>query len=86
SGDSLSPAGIDDYCCGNRNFLGENRGFLQCINILRSCKPDYITNQHLGFMFAYTDNYLDYLEEKLRERFKILTALLPWNNPNFGLD
>jgi len=86
SGDSFSPTGIDDYCSGNRNFLGENKGFLQCINVLRRCKPDYITNQHQRLMFEFGDRHLDYMESKLKERIRILTEILPWDNPNFGTD
>lgn len=86
AGDSFSPDGIDDYCCGNRNFIGADRGFLKCINILRECKPDYIINQHQQLMFRFTDMHLDYIEKKLTERFDLLKKMLPWSNPNFGTD
>ncbi|MDO8686421.1 MAG: MBL fold metallo-hydrolase [Clostridiales bacterium] len=86
AGDSFSPTGIDDYCCGNRNFLGEGIGYRYCIDILRRYKPDYILNQHQTRAFKFTDSQLDYMELKLIEREKILTEILPWNNPNFGLD
>ncbi|HHW49552.1 MAG TPA: MBL fold metallo-hydrolase [Clostridiaceae bacterium] len=86
AGDSFSPDGIDDYCCGNRNFIGDDRGFLKCVSILRRCKPDYIINQHQQLMFKFTDMHLDYIEQKLMERIDILKKVLPWNNPNFGTD
>ena len=86
AGDSASPTGIDDYCCGNRNFLGENRGYRRCIDIIRKYKPDYIINQHQPQMFKFTDSHLDYIELKLIEREKILSGILPWGNPNFGTD
>ncbi len=86
AGDSFSPNGIDDYCSGNRNFSGEGRGYRYCIDILRKCRPDYILNQHQLKVFRMTDDNLDFMEKKLIEREKIFSRILPWNDPNFGLD
>ncbi len=86
AGDSFSPNGIDDYCSGNRNFTGKGRGYRYCIDVLRKYEPDYILNQHQLKMFKFTGSHLAYLEKKLIEREHILTGLLPWNAPDFGID
>lgn len=86
AGDSGSPNGVDDHCCGNRNFLGEGLGFRRCIEIWRSTRPDYILNEHQGLAFRFTDEQLDYMDGMLAERERMLAELLPWKNPNFGTD
>ncbi len=86
SGDSGSPTGIDDHCCGNRNFLGEGKGFRHCIEIWRRYKPDYILNEHQSKAFSFTDEELDYMDAMLVERERLLSEVLPWVNPNFGTD
>ena len=55
-GDSFSPAGIDDYCCGNRNFSGRERGFRYCIDLIRKYQPDFIINQHQDKAFHFTNH------------------------------
>ncbi len=85
-GDSGAPTGLDDYCCGNRTFLGAGLGFRRCIDIWRQCRPDYILNEHQDLAFAFTPEELDAMEAMLAERERLLAALLPWPDPNFGLD
>ena len=86
SGDSGAPTGIDDHCCGNRNFLGAGIGFRRCIKTWRACKPDYIINQHQGKGFRFTEEELAYMEDMLEKREALLGELLSWPNANFGLD
>lgn len=86
AGDSFSPNGIDDYCCGNRNFIGKDKGYRYCIDILRRYKPDYIINQHQTKAFKFSDIQLDYIELKLIEREEILKRISPWNDPSFSTD
>ena len=86
AGDSGSPCGVDDHCCGNRNLLGEGLGFRRCIEIWRSTQPDYILNQHQPLALRFTDEQLDYMDGMLAERERMLAELLPWKNPNFGTD
>ncbi len=86
AGDSFSPTGIDDYCCGNRNFSGSSRGFRYCIDLIKKYKPDYIINQHQPKPFVYTDEQLVYMDKALMKRYQILEELLPWEHPDFGLD
>ncbi|MBN1293155.1 MAG: MBL fold metallo-hydrolase [Candidatus Latescibacteria bacterium] len=86
TGDSFSPYGIDDYCPGNRNFLGKGQGYDKCIELVRNLHPDYIINSHMDFTMTLTDKELDHIQEILDKREEIFAALLPWEHPNFGTD
>ncbi len=85
-GDSFAPTGLDDYTAGNRNFLGAEQGYRRCIHLLRRYRPDLILNQHQGKAFHFTDEQLSYMEEMLIARQAMLAELLPWEDPNFGVD
>jgi glyoxylase-like metal-dependent hydrolase (beta-lactamase superfamily II) len=85
-GDSFSPAGVDDYTAGNRNFLAAGQGFRRCIDLLRQYQPDLILNQHQRQAFHFTDEQLDFMEQNLITREALLAELLPWDHPNFGTD
>ena len=86
AGDSGSPTGIDDHCCPNRNFLAPSTGFRRCFEIWREHKPEFIFNEHQPMAFSFTDADLDYMDDMLAKREEILADMLPWENPNFGLD
>ncbi|NLE45880.1 MAG: MBL fold metallo-hydrolase [Chloroflexi bacterium] len=86
AGDSAAPTGLDDYCAGNRNFLGVGRGYQRCIDIWRHVEPDCILNQHQEYAFAFNNDVLDYMDLMLRERERLLANVLPWDHPNFGTD
>jgi len=86
AGDSGSPTGIDDHCCGNRNFLGRGKGFRRCIEIWRAHRPDYILNEHQDRAFSFTEEELDYMDAMLAERERLFAEMLPWAHPNFGTD
>ncbi len=86
-GDSFSPSGIDDYCLQNRNLLGENLGYIHCIDILKNL-PDncWLTNEHIGQSFRFTKEQLDFMNDNLIERETLLQELFPWDNINYGID
>jgi hypothetical protein len=86
AGDSGAPTGIDDYTCGNRTFLGAHRGFRRCFEIWRDTRPDYIFNQHQDRPFRFSAQELDYLDDTLAQRERLVAQLVPWNDPNFALD
>lgn len=86
AGDSFAPTGLDDYTAGNRNWMGAGQGYRRCIDLIRRYHPDLILNQHQHKAFHFSTAQLDYLEEMLIEREKLLEELLPWENLNFGVD
>ncbi len=86
SGDSFTPGGIDDHCCGNRNFLGYDVGYQRCIDLLEFLKPDLIFNSHVDEGFSFKAENLEFMRTNLHRRLKDFGALLPWSNPNFGMD
>lgn len=85
SGDSFSNFGIDDYCIYNRNFLGQEPGYQQCIRLLLQLKPDLLVGAHTGPL-PYSEADLGKALEMLEEREKLFGKLLAWRSPNFGLD
>ena len=86
AGDSGSPTGLDDHCCGNRNWLREGTGFRRVIDIWRKTRPDYIFNDHQPLAYRFTDAELDLMGRTLVERERILAELTPWPHPNFATD
>jgi hypothetical protein len=86
-GDSFTPAGIDDYCLLNRNFLREGTGYFLCLELLKGVAPGaLLINQHVSPAFRFTGGQIDQMTETLRKRLGLLRLLLPWDDPNFGLD
>jgi hypothetical protein len=86
-GDSFAPSGMDDYCVLNRNLVHEDSGFLHCLKKLRAIEGDvWLVNEHIPFVFAFSDDELDYLERRYRARIEILRELFPWDDPNYGID
>ncbi|NQZ67542.1 MAG: MBL fold metallo-hydrolase [Lentisphaeria bacterium] len=86
AGDSGSPKGVDDHCTPNRNFNRPGTGFRRCIEIWRETQPDFIFNQHQEQGFHFDESRLDYMEKTLAERFEIYKEMMPWEDPDFGLD
>lgn len=86
AGDSFAPSGMDDYCLQNRNFLGRGVGYDRCIRLLRELKPDLIFNPHIALPFAFSNEQCRTMLAGLAEREKLFSELLPWDNPNYGLD
>jgi len=86
-GDSFAPSGFDDYCVQNRNLLHEDSGYLLCLKKLRDIKePFWLVNEHIPFVFSFTNEELDYLETRYRERIAIQRELFPFDDPNYGVD
>jgi len=86
-GDSFSPTGLDDYCLLNRHFLHENLGHLLCLRKIREADPTFwLVNQHIEPVFRYAPEQLDYMERSLAAKRAVAAKLLPWEDPNFGLD
>jgi glyoxylase-like metal-dependent hydrolase (beta-lactamase superfamily II) len=85
SGDSFSNFGMDDYCSFNRNLLGEDRGFDRCLHLLKRLQPDLLVAAHYGPV-PVSQAYLDKALDALSEREVLMRKLLPWDDPNFGLD
>ena len=86
-GDSFTPSGIDDYCMLNRNFLHEGMGYLSCLELIKRVAPDaLLINEHVAPTFRFSVRQLDEMRDVLKQRRGLLQALLPWDDPNFGLD
>jgi glyoxylase-like metal-dependent hydrolase (beta-lactamase superfamily II) len=86
-GDSFTPSGVDDYCLLNRNWLQEDRGYFYCLDLVRRAAPEaWLINQHVGPAFRFSSGQLDRMAETLKRRISLLRDLLPWDDPNFGLD
>jgi len=86
AGDSFTPAGIDDYCAYNRNLMIPGEGYFKCLDILKKHMPDYIINQHVARAFAFSAEQLDYMEQNLRDRLRVLAELSVWHDVNYALD
>lgn len=87
-GDSFTPSGLDDYCLQNRNLLREGEGYFYCLDLLkRSIPPNaLLINQHVLEPFRFDAAQIDHLTDTLAKRRAILSDLLPWDEPNFGID
>lgn len=86
-GDSFTPTGMDDYCLLNRNFLAPAKGFLDCLSIIRKITGDYLLiNEHVPPAFRFSSQQVDFMIETFEQRRKLLSALFPWDDPNFGMD
>ena len=86
-GDSFSPTGLDDYCILNRHFLHPNLGHYRCLKIIRESDPQFwLVNQHIEPVFRYSPEQLDFMEATLAAKEAAVAELVPWENPNFGLD
>lgn len=86
AGDSFTMAGIDDYCSGNRNLLGKNVGYENCLRRIQQLKPTHIFNCHVDPAFDFTDEEIDFMLDTLTEREKCYTDLFPWDHANYGMD
>jgi glyoxylase-like metal-dependent hydrolase (beta-lactamase superfamily II) len=85
-GDSFTPAGIDDYCVFNRNFLGAGLGYDRCLALVEELNPVVMFNPHVAVGFTYTAEAIAYMRANLAAREEIFGAMFPWDHPNYGLD
>jgi len=86
AGDSFTMSGIDDYCSGNRNWLGQGVGFDRCLKLMQDLKPTHIFNCHVDTAFDFTHQELQFMRENLAQREKLYGQLFPWDSPNYGMD
>ncbi len=87
TGDSFTPAGVDDYCFQNRNLLHEGTGYLYCLDVLKKLPANVLlSNQHIKPLFRFSRQQLDHMTDVLRERNALLKDLLPWDDVNYGTD
>ena len=86
-GDSFTPSGIDDYCLQNRNLLHEPIGYFYCLNLLKIIPAGtLLINQHVVEPFSFNAQQVNHMTAILNKRKELLTELLPWDEPNFGID
>ncbi len=86
AGDSFTMSGIDDYCSGNRNWLGKGVGFDRCLELIQKIKPTHIFNCHVDLAFDFNDDEINFMRSNLAEREKIYGELFLWDSPNYGMD
>ncbi len=86
-GDSFSPSGLDDYCLLNRHLLHTSLGHFRCLDKLRGMEGEYwLVNQHIDEVFRYSDEQLLTMAEVLAEKKRAIAEMVPWEDPNFGID
>jgi glyoxylase-like metal-dependent hydrolase (beta-lactamase superfamily II) len=85
-GDSHTPAGIDDYCAQNRNWLGRDVGFDRCLALLEQLQPTHLFNCHVDVAFCFRPEDIRFMRANLAEREKLFGQLMPWDHPNYGMD
>jgi glyoxylase-like metal-dependent hydrolase (beta-lactamase superfamily II) len=88
TGDSFANWGIDDYCSYNRNFVGKDgeiAGYNRCLKLLHQLNPDLLCAAHWGPV-PVTREHLQKSMDLLHQRDEMLRHLIPWDDPNFGLD
>ena len=87
AGDSFTPTGIDDYCLQNRNLLHEGQGYFRCLAQLERLPAGcFILNQHVEPAFRFTSTQINQMRDTLQRRIPLLAELLPFDDPNYGLD
>ncbi|MEZ6059399.1 MAG: MBL fold metallo-hydrolase [Planctomycetaceae bacterium] len=85
-GDAFAPSGFDDYCVQNRNLLHDDEGYLLCLKKIHDAGDCWLVNEHIEYVFDFSDDELSYLEQRYRERRNMLAELFPWDDPNYGVD
>ena len=86
-GDSFTPGGMDDYCALNRNLVAKGHGYDRCLDVLEKLGPScLLVNEHVDGAFAFTEAELAEMRAELGRRREALRRLLPWDEPDYGLD
>jgi glyoxylase-like metal-dependent hydrolase (beta-lactamase superfamily II) len=86
AGDSFTMAGIDDYCTGNRNWLGSAVGFDACLALVEAISPDLVVNNHVDRAFHFSRSDCRLMRDNLAARERSFGELIAWDDPNYGLD
>lgn len=85
-GDSHTPAGLDDYCAYNRNFLGADVGFHYCLSLIEKLQPTHLFNCHVDQAFTFTPGEVALMRKRLDQRERLFGELTFWPHANFGTD
>ena len=86
-GDSFTPSGTDDYCLQNRNFVGEDEGYLYCLKLLEKLGGNHwLVNQHVLPMFRYDGARMERMRAELRKRAALLAEITPLPHANYAVD
>jgi glyoxylase-like metal-dependent hydrolase (beta-lactamase superfamily II) len=85
-GDSFTPAGIDDYCAQNRNWLGAGVGFDYCLDLVKRLRPTHLFNPHVDVAWQFSDEQIAFMRANLAEREKLFGELVPLDHANYGMD
>jgi len=85
-GDSHTPAGNDDYCAYNRNWLGRGVGFQHCLDLVERLGPTHMFNCHVRDAFRFTPGEIAWMRKNLDQREELFGRLVAWEHANFGLD
>ena len=85
TGDSFANFGIDDYCSYNRDLLGSEPGYERCFSLLLRLQPGMLLASHWGLLPFLKEN-MQQAQDLFRQRRELFSALLAWDDPNFGLD
>lgn len=86
-GDSFSPSGLDDYCLLNRHLLHPSTGHFRCLDKIEAMEGDFwLVNQHIEEVFRYDNEQLSTMRAVLDEKKSVISELVPWEDPNFGVD
>ena len=76
TGDSFTPAGIDDYCFQNRNILHEGTGYLYCLEVLKKLPPNVLlSNQHIKPLFRFSPQQLDHMTTRIAVNVTLLSKI-----------
>jgi glyoxylase-like metal-dependent hydrolase (beta-lactamase superfamily II) len=86
AGDSFTMAGIDDYCTGNRNWLGSGVGYDACLALVEAISPDLIVNNHVDRAFCFSPSACQLMRDNLAARERSFGELIAWDHANYGLD
>jgi hypothetical protein len=62
-------------------------GYFYCLNLLRKIPAGtLLINEHVIEPFSFSARGLDHMTDSLRRRKALLAELLPWEEPNYGID
>ncbi|MHC4437979.1 MAG: COG1470 family protein, partial [Planctomycetota bacterium] len=62
-------------------------GYFYCLNLLRKIPSGtLLINQHVVEPFSFSARQLDHMTSTLTKRKALLVELLPWDEPNYGID
>jgi hypothetical protein len=67
--------------------MQESMGYFYCLSLLRKIPAGtLLINQHVVEPFSFSARGLDHMTATLTKRKALLAELLPWDEPNYGID